>query len=73
MSFLDKPNEPGLNDGPDFDKAGHGTHAAWLLHRVAPNADIYVAKVVQESKYPPRFAKNAAKVRRLSYFYIWLS
>jgi subtilisin family serine protease len=38
QSFL--PNEEGIED-----LIGHGTHCAALLLRVAPNSDIYVARI----------------------------
>ena len=38
----------GLDRG-DIDEDGHGTHAAMLLHRVCPNADIYVARVTKST------------------------
>jgi hypothetical protein len=34
----------------DKDLTGHGTHAAALLLKVAPNADLYVARVFKGQK-----------------------
>lgn len=32
------------------DKVGHGTKVAWLLHQVAPEAELYIAKVCDSSE-----------------------
>ena len=32
------------------DEDGHGTHCAMVAHKVAPNADIYVARVFQNRR-----------------------
>jgi len=36
-------------DGPwDEDSDGHGTACAMIAHKVAPNADIYIARIFQD-------------------------
>jgi subtilisin family serine protease len=39
----------GLENKGNEDKSGHGTHAALLLLKVAPEADIYVARVFKDT------------------------
>jgi subtilisin family serine protease len=41
------------DDGSIKDECGHGTHIAALLSRVAPQAEIYIAKVAQNQEIPP--------------------
>lgn len=38
---------PGADDHEDV--SGHGTHAAMLINKVAPEAEIYVARVFEDS------------------------
>lgn len=45
------------------DSAGHGTHAASILLRYAPSADIYIGKVSAAIKPDTDFVSNVAKVR----------
>lgn len=52
---------PGSNG---LDMNGHGTHSAALLCKIAPEAEIYVAKVVGSKKHPPS-PSLVAKVRDL--------
>jgi hypothetical protein len=54
-------------DAGNVDSYGHGTHEAWLLHTVAPNADIYVARVTKDPVYPVDFGKGVAAVRYLAH------
>jgi Subtilase family len=35
----------------DQDEDGHGTHCAMVAHKVAPNADIYIARVFFDRKH----------------------
>jgi hypothetical protein len=51
--------------GDGLDMNGHGTHSAALLCKIAPEAEIYVAKVVASRKRPPS-PSLVAKVRCLS-------
>ncbi|KAF4964966.1 hypothetical protein FSARC_7144 [Fusarium sarcochroum] len=50
----------GVNDG---DEELHGTNCAYLLHKTAPEADIYIAKVFEENLVKFYQAENIAKVR----------
>ena len=43
-SWLPDSSRGGFLPG-DEDEAGHGTHCAMVTHKVAPNADIFVARV----------------------------
>jgi subtilisin family serine protease len=45
------------------DKIGHGTHALGLLLKVAPFADIYVAKVAQQDSLDADSYDDIAKAR----------
>lgn len=45
------------------DKEGHGTHAAGLILKTAPNAEIYVAKVFNVSKFFTGTAQRISDVR----------
>ena len=36
------------DEDPDNDPDGHGTHCAMVVHQVAPNADIYVARIFKD-------------------------
>lgn len=48
----------------DFhDDVGHGTNCAYLAHKAAPDADIYVAKVFSDKKFKLYQAKHIADVR----------
>jgi hypothetical protein len=51
------------NDTKDEDDGLHGTNCAYLLHKAAPEAEIYVEKVFQSTNFRPREAQNIAKVR----------
>jgi subtilisin family serine protease len=45
---VDKPREP--NDGlSPFDKVGHGTVVASIISRIAPEAELYSVKVLEET------------------------
>ena len=52
--------------GPDkddvYDSDGHGTHVADLIHRTAPGAEIYVARVFKERSFGLSSAKAIAEV-----------
>jgi hypothetical protein len=48
------------------DSHGHGTNATDLLLRVAPQAQIYVAKVFSGNEFNVEEASNVAKVRTSS-------
>lgn len=56
-----------LNEDPSrtdaHDKCGHGSHCAGLLQRVAPAADIYVARVAKDStsKIDPQVVVNVCE------------
>ena len=52
----------GENNGDVHDDHGHGTNATSLLLEVAPNADIYVAKVFIEGDVKVDEVENIAKV-----------
>jgi hypothetical protein len=52
------------------DEDGHGTHCAHLVHKVAPEADIYVAKVFSYNQVKLYQAENIAKVRSETLFQI---
>lgn len=49
------------------DEAGHGTHALGLLLKVAPCAEIYVAKIAERDVEGPSVYDGIAKVRPSSY------
>jgi hypothetical protein len=51
-------------DARDQDDKLHGTNCAYLLHRAAPEADIYVAKVFNQSALRLYEAENISKVRQ---------
>lgn len=56
------------------DDAGHGTHLATLLARVAPAAAIHVARVFKRSKPDlEKETKNVAQVNKPYSFYPFLS
>jgi subtilisin family serine protease len=48
------------NDSTAQDCFGHGTHVANLLLNIAPDAELYVAKVAEKENIPPDH--NIAKV-----------
>ena len=50
------------NDESVKDECGHGTHIASLLSRVAPQAEIHIAKVAKNQEIPPNH--NITKVRK---------
>lgn len=45
------------------DEIGHGTHALGLLLKVAPSAEIYVAKVARRETLDPNAFNDITKVR----------
>ena len=47
------------------DKNGHGTHVLSLVMKVAPAADIYVARVARDTKDLENSTGNVAKVKHL--------
>lgn len=58
-----------IGDPKDIhDEDGHGTHCAYLLHKVAPEAEIYVAKVFSHNQVKLYQAENIAKVRSEALF-----
>ena len=40
--------EPSESMSAKVDEDGHGTHCAMVAHQVAPNADIYIARVFKD-------------------------
>lgn len=50
--------------GDGLDVHGHGTHCAALLCRIAPEAMIYVARVLEDSRRPPDVGLVAKVGRR---------
>ena len=48
-SWLPNSAGDGLLPG-DEDDDGHGTHCAMVAHKVAPNADIYIARIFKNRK-----------------------
>jgi subtilisin family serine protease len=46
-----------------LDEIGHGTHALGLLLKVAPCAEIYVAKIARRETLDPNTYGDIAKVR----------
>ena len=50
-------------DAKDEDDELHGTNCAYLLHKSAPEADIYIEKVFNQNAVRYYEAKNIAKVR----------
>lgn len=55
----------GAGDRPQ-DTDGHGTHTVSLLMQVAPEADIFVARVARNSKELETCSENVAQVRKLT-------
>lgn len=53
------------DDAKDEDNELHGSNCAHLLHKSAPEADIYVAKVFNQNNVRDYEAENIAKVRFL--------
>jgi subtilisin family serine protease len=51
------------------DRFGHGTHVANLLLSVAPDTELYVAKVANSEEIPPDH--NINKVRKMKQSFIW--
>lgn len=51
-----------VSDIADQDIDGHGTHATFLVLDVAPNADIYIARVAEGSESELEMAQRVAKV-----------
>ena len=45
-----------------FDRVGHGTHAAALVLRVAPKAELYIGKVFNSSSGDTQTPHHVAKV-----------
>lgn len=45
------------------DEIGHGTHALGLLLKVAPTAEIYVARIARQETLGPNTYDDIAKVR----------
>lgn len=66
-------DDPRVKDGRSFvhgtephdlrDEIGHGTHALGLLLKVAPFADIYVAKVARQESLDAYSCDDIAKAR----------
>lgn len=44
------------------DKDGHGTHVADLIHRTAPEAEIYIARISEGREFSLNSAKYVAEV-----------
>jgi hypothetical protein len=53
----------GENDTRDEDDGLHGTNCVYILHKAAPEAEIYVEKVFQGTSFRSYQAQNIAKVR----------
>jgi hypothetical protein len=51
------------NNIKDEDDGLHGTNCAYILHKAAPEAEIYVEKVFQNTNFKSYQAQNIAKVR----------
>jgi hypothetical protein len=51
------------NDAKDEDDGLHGTNCAYILHKAAPEAEIYIEKVFGSTSFRPYEAQNIAKVR----------
>ena len=51
------------DDVKDEDDRLHGTNCAYILHKAAPEAEIYVEKVFQGTNFRSYQAQNIAKVR----------
>lgn len=51
-------------EGDASDAHGHGTYCAGLIHRVAPEADIYAGKIVDVHQHGIK-EHNVARVSRL--------
>jgi len=49
------------------DEIGHGTHALGLLLKVAPCAEIYVARIARQETLDPHTYDDIAKARRSLY------
>lgn len=54
--------ETDVNDG---DNGLHGTNCTHLLHKAAPEAEIYIEKLFQEPNFKEYQAKNIAMARPL--------
>lgn len=50
-------------DVEDEDDEMHGTNCTYLLHKAAPEADIYIEKVFQRNSFKIYQAESIAKVR----------
>ncbi|KAL2673797.1 hypothetical protein Neosp_012241 [[Neocosmospora] mangrovei] len=48
------------------DTCGHGTHITRLISKIAPAAEIYIAKVSKRKKFDPEVAGQVAQVRTLA-------
>lgn len=52
------------SDVRDDDDQLHGTNCAYLLHKAAPEADIYVGKLFRQNSFKHDEAQNVSKVWR---------
>ena len=57
-------------DSKDQDEGLHGTNCAYLLHKAAPEADIYVAKVFNHNALRFYEAENIAKQIGMDYHHL---
>jgi subtilisin family serine protease len=61
-TFGDHNSRDWTGSSATFDRVGHGTHAAALVLRVAPKAELYIGKVFNSSNGDTQTPRHVAEV-----------
>ena len=61
--WTDWKNKKGRNQGAYLDRNGHGTSCASLILDVAPNADLYIARISDDENQQAIGDRHVAQVR----------
>jgi hypothetical protein len=62
FEYRDFTKEQLNEDDPLIDNCGHGTHTAGIILKLAPDVELYIARVFEGRNLGPNEATNVAKV-----------
>lgn len=67
--FTGEENSKGKENQRVFDETGHGTHVAGLLLDLAPDSELYMAKIAAQDPSPNRFIAEVNCYRLFTSFF----